>query len=96
MWAKFLVRRIGFVFKRRGSSAANIAVEHFTALKAQYLFDIAAITMMEEIPPELVFNWDQTAISVVPGSSWTMELKGSKRVEIAVISDKSLPFSVVC
>ncbi len=43
---------------------------------------------MEDIPPELVFNWDQTGISIVPGSSWTVELKGSKSVEIARSGDK--------
>ena len=41
---------------------------------------------MEDIPP--VFNWDQTGISIVPGSSWTMEVKISKRVEIAGMNDK--------
>ena len=31
---------------------------------------------MEDVPPELMFNWDQTGISIVPGSTLTMELKG--------------------
>ena len=43
--------------------------------------------MMEEVPPELIINWDHTGISIVPGSAWTMEVKGSKRVEIVGISD---------
>ena len=51
---------------------------------------------MEDIPPELVFNWDQTAISIVPGSSWTMEMKGSKRVEIVGVSDKRQITAVFC
>ena len=42
---------------------------------------------MEYIPPELV-NWDQTKISIVPGSLWTMDAKRSERVEIVGISDK--------
>lgn len=37
---------------------------------------------MEEIPFELIFNWDQTGLNLIPASSWTMEHKGSKRVEI--------------
>ena len=48
---------------------------------------------MEDIPPEMVFNWDQTRISIVPGSSWTMELKG---VEIEGISDKRQITAVLC
>ena len=31
--------------------------------------------MMEEIPDELVINWDQTGIKYVPVSQWTMELR---------------------
>ncbi len=37
---------------------------------------------MEDDPPELILNWDQTTIGIVPGSSWTMEIKGSKRMDI--------------
>ena len=40
---------------------------------------------MMEIPPELV---DHTGIKIVPVSSWTMEKKGAKRVEIAGVDDK--------
>ena len=94
-WAKSLLRRMGFV-KRRGSSTAKMTVENFEAKKEQFLLDITAIVEMEEIPPQLVFNWDQTGISIVPGSSWTMELKGSKRVEIVGISDKRQITAVLC
>ena len=48
----------------------------------------------ERDPPSLVFNRNKTGISIVPGSSWTMELKGSKRVEESAISSESLQFSV--
>lgn len=51
---------------------------------------------MEEVPPELILNWDHTGISIVPGSAWTMELKGSKRVEIVGISDKRQITAVIC
>ena len=51
---------------------------------------------MEEILPALVLNWDPTGINIVPGSSWTMELKGSQRVEIVGISDKCQITAVLC
>ena len=51
---------------------------------------------MEDIPPELVINWDHTGISIVPESSWTIKLKGSKRVEIVGISDKCQITAVLC
>ena len=43
---------------------------------------------MEEIPPSLIFNWDQTGLHLVPSSSWTMARKGSKRVEMIGMEDK--------
>ncbi len=60
----------------------------FEALKAQFIYDIQVVVEMEEIPGELIVNWDQTGIHYVPVSSWTMEREGSKRVEIAGINDK--------
>ena len=53
-------------------------VENFNQLKAQFLFDIKSIVEMEEIPPFLIINWDQTTIKYVPVSSWTMASGGSK------------------
>ena len=94
-WGKSLLQRMGFV-KRRGSSAAKLRVAYFDAIQELFLLDYRAIVEMEEIPPELVFNWDQTGISIVPGSSWTMDLKGLQRVEIVGISDKRQITAVLC
>ena len=86
-WAKSLLYRMGFV-KRRGNTKAKVDVEQFEAIKTQFLFDLKATVEMLEIPPELVINWDQTGIKIVPVSSWTMEKRGSKRVEISGVDDK--------
>ena len=94
-WAKSFLQRIGFV-KWRGSSTAKMTVTNYKEVREQFLFDIKAIIDLEEIPPDFVFNWDQTGVSIVPGSSWTMELKGSKRVEIAGMSDKLQIAVVIC
>ena len=40
------------------------------------------------IPDSFIFNWDQTALRLVPSSDWTMELSGSRRVSIAGTEDK--------
>lgn len=73
-----------------------MTVENFEAVKEQFLLDVKAVVEMEDIPPKLVFNWDQTGISIVPGSSWTMEVKGSKRVEIVGMDDKRQITAVFC
>ena len=86
-WAKYLLQRMGFV-KRRSSTKAKVSVSDFEKLKAQFAFDVEAVTEMEEIPGNLVINWDQTGIHYVPVSSWTMAKEGSKRVEIMGVDDK--------
>ena len=43
---------------------------------------------LEEIPPELIINWDQTGINYVPVGSWMMEKEGAWRVELAGKDDK--------
>ena len=51
---------------------------------------------MEEVPPELVLNWDQTDIKIVPTDTWTMELRGSKHVELMGFQDKRQITAVFC
>ena len=86
-WAKNFLTRMGFV-KRRANTTAKVSVADFEVHKAQFLFDIAAIVEMEEIPKALVINWDHTGIKYVPVSNWTMAKEGSKRVEIVGGDDK--------
>ena len=43
---------------------------------------------MDDVPEELVINWDQTGINYVPISSLTMEKEGVKRVEVNGKDDK--------
>ena len=51
---------------------------------------------MEEIIPELILNWDQTGIHLVPASAWTMDKMGLKRVEISRVNDKHQITAVFC
>ena len=85
-WGKHLLTCMGYV-KRRASTKAKVAVQKFDELKTQFLLDIKVVVEMDEIPPELVINWDQTGIHYVPVASWTMD-KGSRRVEIVAVDDK--------
>ena len=48
-------------------------VIQFQQLKEEFLLEIKNIVSMDEIPAELVINFDQTALSYVPASHWTME-----------------------
>ena len=43
---------------------------------------------MNEIPDELIFNWDQTALPLVLTRQWTMHPAGGTMVPIAHSDDK--------
>ena len=94
-WAKSLLRRMNYS-KRRGTTKAAMPVEQFQEIKTAFLKDIIDVVTMDEIPSDLIFNWDQTGLNLVPASSWTMALKGSKRVEIKGVNDKRQITGVFC
>jgi len=86
-WARSLLHCMGMV-KRRVSSKAKVDIENFDCIKEGFLLDVQNVVSLDEIPPALVINWDQTAIQYVPTLSWTMEEEGARRVEIAGKDDK--------
>lgn len=60
----------------------------FKLAKKGYLTKIKRVVKDGKIPPELVINWYQTGVNVVPASQWTQEEKGSSRVEVVGVGDK--------
>ena len=86
-WAKYILKRMGWV-KRRASSKAKVMVENFGQVKEDFLLDVKNIVLMDEIPGELIINWDQTGVNYIPVSSWTMQSEGAKKVEIIAKDDK--------
>ena len=64
-WARSLLTRMGYV-KRKCSNAGKVAVPRFLELQGDFLADIQAEVVINEIPTELVLNWDQTALHLVP------------------------------
>ena len=65
---------MGFT-KRRANSKSKVLPDDFSKLKTQVLLEIRSFVVMEEIPADLIINWDQTAMKIVPSCSWTMEKK---------------------
>ena len=86
-WAKGLLHRMGYV-KRRSNTKAKVTVEEFESAKAQFNYDIEVIRLMEDVPDDLIINWDHTGLNYVPASNWTMAKEGSARVEITGLGDK--------
>ena len=59
-WEKSLLGQMGYV-KRKCSNAGKVTYAHFEELKEDFLVDVKAELLMNDIPQDLVFNWDQTA-----------------------------------
>ena len=87
---------MNYVQRKATKSKSKHTPQNFAQLKETFLNDMVAVVGMEEITPELVLNWDQTGIHLVPASAWTMDKKGSKRVEVTGIYDKRQITAVFC
>ena len=86
-WVKSLFSRMGFV-KRKGSNAGKVTVAQFNEVQEVFLADIRAEVLMNDIHPQLIFNWDQTPIYYVPTGEWTMNREKEKIIPIANSDDK--------
>ena len=78
-WARSVLKRMKFC-RRMYTTKAQMAPEQIHLLKTEFLQSIVDIVQFEKIPIELLLNWDQTGLNLVPSSSWTLECKGTKRV----------------
>jgi hypothetical protein len=88
-WAYSILNRMGFVQRKATTKAkTSLSKKDFEVAKNRYLKKIRKAVKDAKIPSELIINWDQTGISVVPASQWTQEEKGVSRVEIAGLGDK--------
>jgi len=94
-WAKNVLKRMGFV-KRKVCSKAKVDPEHFENLNENFFQEIKSVVTIDEIPDELILNFDQTALNYVPVTPWTLEEEGAKRVEVIAIDDKRQITAVFC
>ena len=65
-----------------------MAPNNFEEVKETFLSEIMETKEMNDIPGDLIFNWDQTGINLVPGALWTMDKKGNKWIAITGLQDK--------
>uniref|UniRef100_A0A1X7UBP5 DDE-1 domain-containing protein n=1 Tax=Amphimedon queenslandica TaxID=400682 RepID=A0A1X7UBP5_AMPQE len=78
---------MGFV-KRKCSNAGKITVDQLEERRREFLADIIAEVLMNDIPKHMVLNWDQTALQYIPTGNWTMHEKGAKTTPIVHSDDK--------
>ena len=94
-WAKSLLHRMNFT-KRRGSTKSGMTPNDLEKLRKTFLSEIVETVAMNDVPEDLIFNWDQTGINLVPGALWTMDKKGNKWIKIAGLQDKRQITAVIC
>ena len=95
-WAHSLLQRMNFVQRKATTAKSKQSDADFAMLKKSFLEDVFTTVTMEDVPPELILNWDQTGIKLVPSSNWTMAPKGSGRVEMTGVTDKRQITAVFC
>ena len=95
-WARSLIKRMKYVKRRATTTKSKMMINNVEELKMGFYNDLVSIIKMMDIPSSLVMNWDQTGVRLVPASGWTMEKRGSKRVEIAGTNNKEQITLVLC
>jgi len=85
-----------FVNRKVTTAKSKHSVADFEHLKQEFLKSPVETVQMEDIPAELLLNWDQTKIKMVSSSTWTMDQQEKKRVEAAGVKDKRLITAVFC
>lgn len=95
-WAYALFGRMGLVQRKPTTSKSRMDGTDFAMQKKAFLDDLVTTVEMEEISSELILNWDQKGIRLVPASSTTMEKRGVKRVEVVGQNDKRLITALFC
>ena len=85
-----------FVQQKAKTSKPKYSHSDFLKARREFLEDIYAAVTMEDIVSEVVLNWDQTGIKLVPTSIWTMKKQGKKCVELIDVSDKHRITAVFC
>jgi hypothetical protein len=86
-WAESLMTRMGYV-KRKGTKAARKLPDDFAEQKETILNRISNVVRENSIPEDLIINFDQTGLNIVPVSGWTLHDCGAKQVEITGLDDK--------
>ena len=86
-WAESFLLQRGFV-RRKATKAARKLPPDYGTIKEVFLTRIHDEVTSNTIPPQLIVNWDQTGVKLVPVSSWTMEKEGTKQVAVVGKDDK--------
>ena len=74
--------------KRKGTKAARKVPNDFDFIRMEFLAEVSKLVKDNEIPPELIINFDQTNVNIIPVGDYTLEKSGAKQVQIIGLEDK--------
>jgi len=86
-WAQSMMQRMNYS-RRVGTQAARKLPDNYEELKRDFLDRIANTVKEHKIPDQLIINYDQTGVNIVPTSNWTMHDRGAKQTKILGLQDK--------
>ena len=73
----------------KATTATNKYTEaNFKEMKVNFRQDVVSTIVMEDIPPELIMNWDHTEKKMVSCTQWTMEKQRTRHVELTGVNNK--------
>ena len=81
-WAYSLFHHMKFVQRKVTTSQSKFTANNLAEVKQWFLDAVVETVKMEEVCPELIMNWDQTGIQIIPSSTWTMASEGASRIEM--------------
>ena len=86
-WAKKWLKRRGWV-KRKATTGHRHPPDDYQQQKDAFLRRVNNTILTHNIPSHLVINFDQTGLSLLPTSNYTMAPRGQDQVAIAHKGDK--------
>lgn len=86
-WAYSFLGRHGYV-KRKSTRTARKIPADFQDIKSAFITRVQETVRSNNIPLQMVVNFDQTGTKMVPVSDWTLEVQGTKQIDMIASDDK--------
>ena len=87
-WVHSIYKRMGYKARAGTTSRPPVPLGLFSESRFEYLSSILETVEQYAIPPQLIFNADQTSCSYVSVGKMTMAKKGDKSIPIKGLTDK--------
>ena len=89
-WAISILQRMGYIKRKATTKTSVFSNSEFQAKKGTFLSEVSGMVTAHKIPNQLILNWDQTGLQLVPSGNWTLEERGTRRVELTGLNDKRM------